>query len=119
MGALDGLSRLLARALELSAQLPELRLHLHHQLHAGQIQPRAGEVLDALELFDVAVAVAAAAPARAGGVQQSPPFVDAQRLRMHARELRGDGDDIETLLVCSHLRLPGDFSAIPWCSRPG
>src|SRR5581483_613086 len=120
VGAFDGLAGLLARAVELAAKQLQLFLHLHHQLHAGQVQPRGGEVLDALELFDVAIAVPPAAAAGAGGVEQATALVDAQRLRVHTCEFRGDGDHVDALLgsVRGHVTPPSALSAIPLSTRP-
>src|SRR5207302_4582631 len=112
--ALDGLARLFTRALELTAEAPHFLLHPHDQLHAGQIQSRAGEILDAPQTLDVAVAVAAAAAARAGRIEESPSLGDPQGLRMDTRQLGRDGDDAQTLLgAVDHLTPPSGFSATP------
>src|SRR5207302_9454911 len=77
VGALDRLPGLSTGVVELAAQADHLLLQLHHQLHARQVQAGAGEALDAAQALDVAVAVATAAAAGAGGIEQSPPLVDA------------------------------------------
>src|SRR5947209_19778064 len=67
---LDCLARLFADPRELSAKPVHLLFHLHDELDTGEVQARRGQLLDATEAIDVAVAVAAASAARAGGVDQ-------------------------------------------------
>ena len=93
-GVLDG-GRLAAQLVELAAQLGELGLELQHPLHAGQVEPVGGELLDAAQLGDVGVAVAAAAAGGAGRVDEALALVDAQGLRVHAGELGGHRDDVD------------------------
>ena len=63
--------------------------------HAFEVQPGGGQLLDAAQVGDVGLAVAAVAPAGAGRVQQALALVDAQRLRVDAGELGRDRDDID------------------------
>src|SRR5207249_9753222 len=95
MGALDRLAGLLPEADQLVAQAGQLLLELDDRLHPREVEPGGGQVLDAAQLLDVAVAVAPAATARAGRVEQALAFVDSQGLGVHARQLGRHRDDVE------------------------
>ena len=64
----------------------------------ARLRPSVGELLDAAQQRDVVVAVAAAAPAGAGGIDQAPALVDPQRLGVHAGQLGGDRDDVHGIV---------------------
>src|ERR1039458_6286931 len=52
-------------------------------------------MLDTAQLLDIRFAVAADTAVSAGGVEQPFALVDAERLRVNAGELRGNGDDVD------------------------
>ena len=101
----------------LLAQRGHLGLELEHPLHAGQVEALAGELLDAAQQGDVGVAVAAAAPAGAGRVDQALALVDAQGLGVHAGQLGGHRDDVDG--PCGALRrtVGGGFGHGPHTPR--
>ena len=96
---------------DLGPQHRHLALELEHPLHALEVEPGGGEVLDALQLLDVDVAVAAAAADGARRVEQALALVDAQRLRMDPGQLGRDRDHVHgpllasSLLVLAHVTL--------------
>ena len=73
----------------------DLGLELEHPLDPGQVEALVGELLDAAEALDVLLAVAAAAAAGAGRVDQALALVDAQGLRVHAGQLGRHRDDVD------------------------
>src|SRR5918998_3142982 len=85
----------LARALKLllepvgaPTRALDLALERHHPLYAGEVEPElVRELLDALEALDVLLRVEARVLRRALGADEPARLVDAQRLRMHPREL--------------------------------
>src|SRR5581483_2823238 len=85
-----------------AAELLELGLHLHDQLHAGEVHPLAlRQLLDHLQARDVPLRVAPGVPRRALGPEQALALVDAERLRVHARELGRDADDVDGAILRS------------------
>ena len=98
------------RCFHLLAQRVDARLELGDALARGRAArlrargsaarptsdtPSLRELLDAAQQLDVAVGVAPAATARARGLEQALALVDAQRLRVHPRELGRDRDHVE------------------------
>ena len=61
--------------------------------------PVGGQILDAAQALDVDVAVAAVAALGARRLHEPAALVDAQRLRVHARQLGGNGDDVDGVTV--------------------
>src|SRR5208283_1380161 len=110
------LACLCAGGLELGAQTVDLGLERDDAPHTFQVQPGGRELLNAPQVGDVRLAVAAVASPRAGGVQEALALVDAKRLRMDAGQLRRDGDDIDRArralmetglgLVVAHVQTP-------------
>ena len=99
------------RPLELGDAAPrlgELVLELEDPLDSREPDAGLRQLLDVLQQRDVALRVAAAPALRALRLDETLALVDAQRLRVHARELRGDRDDVEGATVrfhrCSLLR---------------
>ena len=78
----------------------------------SRLIPAVGELLDAPQLRDVRLAVAADAATGAGRIEQTFALVDAQRLGMDAGELGGDRDHVDRRVglggpvVVGHRRTP-------------
>ena len=92
------------------------------RLHAGEAHALVGELLDAAQQRDVALGVAAAAAARARGLDQPLALVDAQRLRVHAGELGRDRDDVErprVRILRRHRRFASGCGAVRTARRGG
>ena len=70
----------------------EARSQLEHPLDPGEVESRLRHLLDAPQTRDVRLAVEAGAALRPRRLQQPPPFVQAERLWVHAGELGGDAD---------------------------
>src|SRR5581483_9785674 len=102
VGALHRLEGVQPGLGQLLAQVLVLVLQLDHPAHALQVEPGVGELLDAAQAVDVPLAVAATAAAGAGRVDQAPPLVDAQGLRVHASQLGGHGDDVDGQVLAVH-----------------
>src|SRR3954469_6615295 len=96
MRPLDRFAGLGDDVVELPAQAGGLVLELHDRLHAGQVEAGLGQLVDAPQPVDVALAVAPAASAGAGRVEQAAAFVDAQGLRVDPGQLGGHRDDVHT-----------------------
>ena len=75
-------------------------------LHAGERDAVVGELLDPAQQRDVALGVAAAAAGRARRREQALALVDAQRLRVHARELGRDRDHVQRSSLSAPSALP-------------
>jgi hypothetical protein len=85
--------RLQLEVLDPRVHLVELGLEREHALDAGEVQPElARHLLDAAQTLDVLLRVQARALRRALRLDQAARLVHAQRLRVHLRELGGDGD---------------------------
>src|SRR5688572_10119752 len=91
-------------AAQLVAEAGVLVFELHHTSDAFEVHALLGELGDALQRLDVGVAVAAVTDPRAGGVDETTPLVDAQRLGVHSSELGGDRDHVHRLgsVPCAH-----------------
>src|SRR5262245_32222403 len=92
----DRLLGIAARLVEAVAQRAQLLLELEDPLHTREVQTVGGQLRDAPQPLDVAVAVAAVAADGARGVEQALPLVDAERLRMNTRELGCHRDHVDT-----------------------
>src|SRR5262249_22212033 len=79
---------------------------LEDALHAREADAFVAQLLDAPQQRDVALAVAPAATARARRLDEALAFVDAQRLRVHARELGRDRDHVQRSGVSFHRSPP-------------
>ena len=78
---------------------------------AGEVEPQLRELLDALQPLDVVLRVAARVLGRTLRAHQPAPLVEAQRLRVHPRQLRRNGDHEErpvAVVLLSH----DPFSAV-------
>ena len=109
----DGVSRLATNTLEVVVQRSSSSSSSSTRFDAGEVQAVGGELGDAPQPVDVALAVAAVAADRAGRVEQALALVDAQRLRMHAGELGGDRDHVDASCsrFSSHLTPPDGHAA--------
>src|SRR5664279_454332 len=88
-----GVQRLDLEVLDSRVHLVDLRLQREHALDAGEVETEVGgHLLDAAQPVDILLGVQARALGRALGLDQAARLVHAQRLRMHLRELGGDGD---------------------------
>src|ERR1017187_3962095 len=95
--------RLKLELLDPGVHLLDLELEIEHALDARQVQARlGGHLLDAAQLLDVLLRVQARALGRAPRFDQTARLVHAQRLRVHVRQLRRDGDH-EHAAVSRHL----------------
>src|SRR5438046_877747 len=111
---LDSREHLALEVLGLLAHPVELSLHrLHdllereHPLDAGEVQPEVGrQLLNALQLLDVALRIEARPLGRALRLDQALGLIDPERLRMHAGELGGDRDHEDALVVVEEIRVP-------------
>ena len=83
----------------LGAQALDLGLELHHPTDALEVHALGGEFADATQAIDVEVAVAAVAALGARRAHQPAALVDAQRLRVHPRQLGGHGDDVDGVVT--------------------
>ncbi len=97
-----GLAQGLAQGVELGEQLgvalPQgghLVLEIEDAAYALEADAGRGQVGDHAQQLEVAVGVAATAAAGAAGRDQAHPLVGAQRLRVQAGQLGGDGDDVD------------------------
>ena len=76
-------------------QPPELVLEAQHVLDAGEVEPELRrQLLDQPQPLDVVLGVEPRAARRARGRDEALRLVRAQRLRVHAGELGGDGDHV-------------------------
>ncbi len=66
--------------------------------HPFEVQPRRGQLLNVAQALQVLVGEAPAPPARAGRIEQALALVDAQRLRVHPRQLGRHRDHIDRLV---------------------
>ena len=76
-------------------QAPQLVLEPQHVLDAGEVEPELRrQLLDQAQAGDVVLGVEPGATGRARGRDEALRLVGAQRLRVHAGELGGDGDHV-------------------------
>src|SRR4029079_19047838 len=127
VGLVDGRDQLFVGPVERLLELADPRLgardlflEVDDLAHSDQAHAFVGELLDAAQQRDVTIGVPATTPLRARRFDEALAFVDAQRLRMHARELRGHGDDVQRAFMVGHasITLPdrrGGFRA--WSRR--
>src|SRR5674476_310344 len=92
------------QALDLGGHGVHLLFHGQHALHAGEVEPPLGELLDALQPLYVALRVAARVLGRALRAHQPAPLVQAQRLRVHAGQLgrHRDHEERSVVVLLSH-----------------
>src|SRR5215211_1724501 len=99
----DLLLQLGRTALELGDLAPhplQRSLELEDLLDAGEVHARLGrELLDPAQPLDVRARIEASALGRALRLDQPARLVHPQRLRMHLRQLGGDGDHEDAALV--------------------
>src|SRR4051812_6177944 len=88
--------RLLLELAHPAAHPLDLLLELEHSLDAGQVHAHlARELLDPAQAIDVLLRVEARVLRRALGADEPARLVDAERLRVHAGELRRDADHVD------------------------
>src|ERR1700704_1695372 len=117
MHPVDRLTGLVEGPVELGPRVVELGLELENLLHTGEADALVGELLDPAEQHDVTLGVPAAATLRTRRLDQALALVDAQRLRMHAGELRGHRDDVQRPLICIHVVTPPS-ERVGWRAAP-
>src|SRR5579872_343516 len=118
VGLAEGLRRLPLDVLDLRSKARHLAFELEDAADPLEVEALGGELLDASELGDVRLGVAAAAAARPGRVEQPASLVDAQRLGVHAGELGGHRDHVHRPVGAVRRRLPG-FLAVRWSVSRG
>ena len=92
-------AQLLAQLLVLALALLSPLLHIEDADHAGKVDALVRKLVDKLQALDIALRVQAGVAARALGIDQALGLVDAQGLRVHARELSGHTDHIQRLVA--------------------
>src|SRR6476646_1064793 len=92
---LDLLPHLPLESRHARAQLVHLVLEREDALDPGEVEPELGrQALDRAQPVEVALRVQPGAARRPAGPEEPLRLVDAQRLRVHADELRGDADRV-------------------------
>src|SRR4029079_4090359 len=99
----DCVAHLTLHPVEPRVHSTQLVLEAKHLLDAGEVEPELGrEALDQTQPREVVLRVEARVPGGALRAHEALLLVDAQRLRMHADELGGDGAHVEGMLVRRH-----------------
>src|SRR5688572_26379733 len=102
---------------ELFLEGADLGGHAHHDFGAGEVDAEVIDpALDLPDAFDVAVGVHADVSTRALRFEQAGPFVVAERLLVHADEARGDGDNVDGLVVVGRT-VVRHFASVSWHFR--
>ena len=112
---LDGCEEVVAGAVERLLELAQPRLQAREVVleledlpDTDEAHAFVGELLDAPQQRDVAIGVATVAALRALRLDEALALVDAQRLRVHTRELGCHRDDVERPVVLRrHVTPPG------------
>jgi len=106
-----------AKPSELGLHRLDAVLELEDAADTGQADALVGQLLDPAQQRDVALGVPPAPTLGARGLDEPLALVDAQRLRVHAREIRGHRDDVERAFVVRHVTPPVRPPADPHADR--
>jgi hypothetical protein len=94
LGLGNGMQRYLTGLLKFGTQPNVLSFEPHDTANSFEIHPLRSQLGDAPQNGDVGVAVSTVAALRPSRLDKPTPFVDPQRLRVHARKFGRDRDDI-------------------------
>src|SRR5262245_15291003 len=105
MHLVDGLAHLALHPVEPAVHAHELVLQAQHVLHPGEIEPQlVRQALNQAKAVEIGLRVEACVAGRALRTDEALVLVDAQRLRVHADDLRRDRDHVARAVV--HHRRP-------------
>src|SRR5436190_22399811 len=115
---LDRLAHLALEALHPRPHPLQLLLEAEHGLDAGQVEAELRrQPLDQAQALEVGLRVEAGVPG--GALRADQPFllVHAQRLRVHADELGGDGDHVARAIIHPAIPSPSPRAATTTAAR--
>ena len=105
MHAVGQATHLFVQVVDFLIALVEATLQIQNSNDARKVDALARKLIDKLEAFDVGLRIHARVAARALGAHKALLLVNAQRLRVHARQLGRDADHIERCVPVCHCYL--------------